>query len=125
MADPFEGIAPVSIAGDADNRRMAVTWNDGHESVLDYAWLRWHCPCATCSGEGSVPGTLASTTALTDEQTTLDDLQLVGSYGMSPVWGDGHHTGIFTFRALRAMCPCADCTAKREALLRDEARRQR
>ena len=53
---------------------------------------------------------------LTPQQTTLEDLQLVGSYGMTPSWQDGHHTGIFTFRNLRMMCPCADCEAKRRAL---------
>ncbi|HLG68845.1 MAG TPA: DUF971 domain-containing protein [Chloroflexota bacterium] len=114
--DPFEGIAPVSIAGDAEHKRMTVTWNDGHVSELGYEWLRWHCPCATCAGEGDVPGSLATTTELTPQQTTLEDLQLVGSYGMSPVWQDGHHTGIYTFRNLRMMCPCPVCQAKREEL---------
>jgi DUF971 family protein len=114
--EPFEGIAPVSIAGDAERKRMKVTWNDGHESELTYEWLRWHCPCASCAGEGGAPGTLASTTELTPQQTTLEDLQLVGSYGLTPVWQDGHHTGIFTFRNLRLMCPCPECTAKRRAL---------
>ena len=116
MPEPFEGIAPVSIAGDAANKRMAITWNDGHVSQLGYEWLRWHCPCATCAGEAGVPGTLASTTQLTEDQTTLDNLELVGAYGMTPIWHDGHHTGIFTFRHLRAICPCAECEAKRRAL---------
>ena len=51
----------------------------------------------------SVPGSLAHTTKLTPQQTDLADLQLVGSYGMSPTWQDGHHTGIYTFRNLRSM----------------------
>jgi len=113
--DPFEGVTPVSIAGDADNRRMTITWNDGHASELTYEWLRWHCPCASCAGEGGAPGELAFTTELTADQTMLDDLQLVGSYGMSPTWKDGHHTGIYTFRALRAMCPCPECDARRRS----------
>ena len=114
--DPFEGIAPVSIAGDADRKVMKIIWNDGHESNLSYEGLRWHCPCASCSGEGGVPGSLAVTTELTPQQTTLEDLPLVGGYGMSPLWQDGHHTGIFTFRNLRMMCPCEECTTKRAAL---------
>ena len=95
---------------------MVVTWNDGHEAELSYEWLRWHCPCASCAGEGGVPGTLASTQQLTDDQTTLDELELVGSYGLNPIWHDGHHTGIYTFRGLRMSCPCAACEAKRRAL---------
>ena len=116
MPEPFEGVAPEAIAGDADRGEMTVTWNDGHVSVLTYNWLRWHCPCATCAGEGGIPGTLATTESLTQDQVTLDDLELVGSYGMTPVWRDGHHTGIYTFRNLRMMCPCAVCTERRQAL---------
>jgi DUF971 family protein len=25
----------------------------------------------------------------------------VGRYGLTPVWGDGHETGIYTFKMLR------------------------
>lgn len=114
--EPFEGIAPVSIAGDVNRQAMVITWNDGHESDISYEWLRWHCPCASCSGEGGAAGELATTNELTPRQTTLVDLQLVGSYGMNPVWQDGHHTGIFTFRNLRAMCPCSGCELRRRSL---------
>jgi len=114
--EPFEGIAPTKIEGDAERKAMKITWNDGHESDIGYEWLRWHCPCASCAGEGGSPGELAHTRELTSQQTNLEDLQLVGSYGMNPVWQDGHHTGIFTFRALRAMCPCAPCDERRRRL---------
>ena len=106
----------MSIAGDAERRSMTITWNDGHVSELGYEWLRWHCPCATCAGEGGEAGVLASTQELTDSQRALEDLELVGSYGMAPSWQDGHHTGIFTFRNLRAMCPCATCTESRRGM---------
>ncbi len=94
---------------------MTVTWNDGHVSVIEYEWLRWRCPCAQCAGEGSAPGELQFIKTLTPQQTSLKDLELVGSYGMTPVWGDDHHTGIFTFRNLRAICPCDICEASRAA----------
>ncbi|MDE3075213.1 MAG: DUF971 domain-containing protein [Chloroflexota bacterium] len=112
---PFEGIAPVSIDGDAERKRMTITWNDGHVSELSYEWLRWRCPCAQCAGEGGAPGVLEFTKELSAEQTTLADLQLVGSYGLTPVWRDGHHTGIFTYRNLRSMCPCEQCEGLRKA----------
>ena len=32
-----------------------------------------------------------------------------GNYGVSFAWRDGHDTGIYTFRYLRALCPCAEC----------------
>lgn len=112
--DPFEGVAPVSIAGNADARSMSVTWNDGHVNEFTYEWLRWHCPCANCAGEGGEPGILAFTKQLADNQTQLEDLQLVGSYALTPVWADGHHTGIYSYRYLRQNCPCPECVASRE-----------
>ena len=41
----------------------------------------------------------------------LVDVQLVGSYAICPTWGDGHHTGYYSFALLRARCPCPVCTA--------------
>jgi DUF971 family protein len=31
------------------------------------------------------------------------DLELVGRYAVKPTWRNGHDTGIFTFRNLRAL----------------------
>ncbi|MHB8618308.1 MAG: gamma-butyrobetaine hydroxylase-like domain-containing protein [Chloroflexota bacterium] len=113
--EAYAGIAPVSIEGNPESKSMKVTWNDGHVSQLTYEWLRWHCPCATCAGEGASPGILSFTKALAPEQTDLRDLQLVGSYAMSPLWGDGHQTGIYAFRYLRSICPCPECEARRKS----------
>jgi DUF971 family protein len=40
-------------------------------------------------------------------------IELVGQYAMSIEWSDGHSTGIYNFRDLRARCPCAICAAAR------------
>jgi len=37
----------------------------------------------------------------TDAETTLVTVYPVGRYGLTPEWGDGHDTGIYTFKALR------------------------
>ena len=58
-----------------------------------------------------MPGWLDSAPTLTDEQTRLVDIQLVGNYAVAPTWGDGHHTGYYTFTMLRDRCPCPDCSA--------------
>jgi DUF971 family protein len=71
--------------------------------------LRWNCPCAECAGEAGLPGRLASVTALSDDQVTLDSVEPVGLFGLRPYWHDGHSTGIYGLRLLRALCPCADC----------------
>ena len=107
-------IEPRTIDVQMDKARIAVIWNDGHESVYGWEFLRWQCPCAECRGEGGVPGKLLHTERLTPRQVELNDLRTVGRYGLTPRWADGHQTGIYTYRNLRAMCPCADCTGVAE-----------
>jgi DUF971 family protein len=54
-----------------------------------------------CAGEGGFRGTMNATTPLSERQLTLEDVQPVGRYGLAPRWGDGHSTGIYTFKMLR------------------------
>ena len=70
--------------------------------------LRWLCPCAFCRGEAGQPGWLDSNPTLTDVQTQLTTMELVGQYAVAPTWADGHHTGYYTFARLREECPCAE-----------------
>lgn len=62
-----------------------------------------------------MPGWLDSGPTLSDEQTRLVDVALVGGYAIAPTWGDGHHTGYYTYALLRDRCPCPECTARRDA----------
>ena len=52
-----------------------------------------------------MPGWLDSAPTLTAEQTRLVDIAMVGGYAIAPTWGDGHHTGYYTFTLLRDRCP--------------------
>jgi DUF971 family protein len=107
--------APVSIHADRAAGRLELGWPDGHTTVYDTTTLRWLCPCAFCRGEAGMPGWLDSGPTLTAEQTRLVDVSLVGGYAMCPTWGDGHHTGYYTYALLRDRCPCPECTAQRGA----------
>ena len=40
-------------------------------------------------------------------------INLVGQYAIGIDWSDGHTTGIYNFRDLRANCPCDACVATR------------
>ena len=42
-----------------------------------------------------------------------DNLHAVGTYAIAPEWGDGHHTGFYTFARLREECPCPEDTERR------------
>jgi len=108
-----EYLSPVRIHADRPNQRLEIDWADGHQTSYDFVTLRWLCPCAYCRGEAGMPGWLDSKPVLTEAQTQLTDLQLVGQYAVAPTWADGHHTGYYTFQRLREECPCAEDTARR------------
>jgi len=107
--------APARIHADRQAGFVTMEWADGHVSTYDAISLRWLCPCAYCRGEAGQPGWLDTRPTMTEEQTRLVDLALVGQYAIAPTWGDGHSTGFYTFRALRDECPCPACEATRAA----------
>jgi DUF971 family protein len=104
---------PLRIDADRAAGRVTLGWGDDHASTYDTVTLRWLCPCAFCRGEAGMPGWLDSAPTLTAEQTRLVDLSLVGAYAIMPTWGDGHHTGYYSFALLRDRCPCAECARDR------------
>jgi DUF971 family protein len=61
----------------------------------------------------SMAGMLQSKERLSVDETTLVNIEMVGRYGLTPVWEDGHKTGIYTYEKLRALCECEECTRKR------------
>ncbi len=99
MADVFHRPRDWAIVPDA--RLFQVTWDDGQ--VTEYEWerMRRACPCAYCSGEGGYRGAVNESTTFSETQTMLKEVHPVGRYGLTPVWGDGHETGIYTFKMLR------------------------
>jgi DUF971 family protein len=107
--------APVSIHADRGAGRLDIGWGDGHQTTYDTTTLRWLCPCAFCRGEAGMPGWLDGGPTLTEEQTRLVDVAMVGGYAIAPTWADGHHTGYYTFAMLRDRCPCPECSARRQS----------
>lgn len=100
---PAEAFEPTAIDAERARQTLTVIWADGAISVIGFEALRWACPCAVCQGEGGQPGVLRHTTALTPEQTEMVDLRAVGLYAVSPLWADGHDTGIYPYRLLREL----------------------
>lgn len=108
-----EYLTPAAIHADRAAAELGIDWSDGHRTVYPFVTLRWMCPCAYCRGEAGMPGWLDSGPTLSPAQTELTDLQLVGQYAIAPTWGDGHHTGFYTFQQLRDGCPCEEHRAAR------------
>ena len=88
---------------------MAFAWSDGSESFLPWEFLRRACPCASCGGEPDVMGNVLQPEVVYFENSfVLVGHQNVGGYGWQPTWGDGHTTGIYSYRYLRRLAEIAE-----------------
>src|SRR5215212_7980775 len=86
-------------------QELAIKWDDGTESFIRLELLRRYCPCAGCKGEVDIMGNLykGPDKELRPESFQVRQLSIVGGYGLQPIWGDGHSTGIFSFDYLRRL----------------------
>jgi DUF971 family protein len=90
--------APFTI----DIRRddgLSLTWADGTVSRFGLEELRQHCPCADCRTrrDRNLPvWPLPSS----PRPLSIVDAELVGGYGISITWNDGHSTGIYHWAML-------------------------
>lgn len=92
---------------------ITIKWADGHETRYRARDLRLACRCATCIEETSGRPLLDPSTV--PENVRAKAIDLVGQYAIAIGWSDGHSTGIYNFRDLRAGCPCGECAAARAA----------
>jgi DUF971 family protein len=84
-----------------EERRLRLTWSDGHVREYDYDYLRGYCPCAVCQGHAATEIRFHPPEA----PVTLTRIEAVGNYGLSLVFSDGHGTGIYRFDFLREIDP--------------------
>jgi DUF971 family protein len=102
-APPGRPPHPIEVRRLADEKLVRITWSDGHESEYPYAYLRGWCPCAACQGHGTERRYVHAA------DDALVHIGVVGKYALSLAWGDGHDTGIYSYRYLRELCPCGAC----------------
>ena len=88
-------------------RRLAISWSDGHESAFEVRALRLACACASCVDEWTGKGLLDDSRVPADVHPLA--IRSVGRYAIQIDWSDGHTTGIYPFRRLRALCRCERC----------------
>jgi DUF971 family protein len=98
----------TEVRHSAAEKKVHLSFNDGHSADFDDAYLRGYCPCAGCQGhEGRIefrppPGPVGVAT-----------IEEVGNYAISLAFTDGHNTGIYRFEFLREICPCAECAGEK------------
>jgi DUF971 family protein len=117
MSNAYPDPAHIAIS---KSRGIKVDWMDGHKSEYTVAFLRDNCPCASCTGsEGGVPQRTNYSKPVQDANPfkmftpaiRMNAVSEIGTYAVRIDWNDGHNTGIYSFRHLRQICPCAECAS--------------
>ena len=110
---------PVSVSANRTNHELTITWADEHVSCYPFGLLRHACPCASCRGghenmrSDPDPEVFEIKEFPDIPETRMKGLEGVGSYAVMFEWEDGHHTGIYNWHFLRALCPCPICREAR------------
>ena len=93
------GTEPASI--DVDRQAgITLTWPDALVGRFELLELRVNCPCAECR-ERRRRGEVIWPRPGHPQPLLMLDAHLVGAFGIGFEWNDGHHTGIYTWDALR------------------------
>ncbi len=99
---------PVPVAIRRRDGVLEISWDHvGHVGRYPARGLRLACPCAACVDEMS--GRPLLDPATVPAEVLASAIEPVGAYGIRIRWSDGHGTGIYTYAALRAACPCPAC----------------
>jgi DUF971 family protein len=90
-------VTATVMAIDIDRERaVTLTFDDGLVHSFPLTDLRQACPCASCRSRrdrGEQVGASA-------DDARLADADLVGAWGISFTWADGHSTGIYPWDSL-------------------------
>lgn len=81
-------------------RAVTVTYADGVVCQFPLDRLRAACPCASCRGWRE-RGEPAWPRPGSSGSISIVDAELTGAWGLSPVWSDGHESGIYAWANLR------------------------
>ena len=93
---------PQEIVG-LGQPEVRFVWDDDTADVWTARALRIMCTCAYCVSEITGAKLLDPATVATD--ITVTTMSLVGNYGVSIAFSDGHSTGIYRWKALLANRP--------------------
>lgn len=110
-------LVPIAVRSPFRAQATEIDWADGHTGKYPHEILRGYCPCAGCQGHG------ATIRFVKGGDTSIRTLEPVGDYALSFEWNDGHNTGIYTFRYLRALCQCDTCVPVERAAERADRSR--
>jgi DUF971 family protein len=101
-----------------------IEWADGHSSHYSFVYLRDACPCAMCEDErgksgrrpGDRPKTAPDVLPMFKPAVKPVSAEGIGKYAIKFSWNDDHDLGIYSWRLLREICPCAECKSARSTI---------
>lgn len=96
---------PVELRAPRGARVLEIEWADGTTSRFPHLVLRAFCPCAHCQGH---QGPIGWAGEHADSALELGEIEEVGSYAVRLSWGDGHSTGLYSFRYLQKLGEIAE-----------------
>ncbi len=98
-------VTPADIKLSLSAQTLAIDWQDGHRSEFALGRLRRVCPCATCRKERDTPPTSLRILNLPASGVKIEviDAELMGHYAINLKWSDGHDSGIYDYKFLRAL----------------------
>ena len=102
--------SPNDVRAVTEQRHLEISWEEGHTGRYPYRTLRGECPCAGCVDE--LAGVRTLDIASIADDISIDDMQLVGNYALRIDWSDGHSSGLYSWKLLRALCPCEKCAGR-------------
>ena len=98
---------PQEIRISEEEDALYIRWQDDHQGIWPFDYLRRACPCATCKGHHQ-PLDLAQ--IFPQKSVFLVDYRTQGHYALRLLWSDAHDTGIYTYEYLRSLCRCEECS---------------
>lgn len=93
---------PIEIVG-LGKDSVRIVWDEANEAEWSARELRILCECAGCRSEATGERILDPT--VVPEGLTVTHMELVGNYGLSIHFSDGHTTGIYRLAQLYAQRP--------------------
>jgi DUF971 family protein len=86
---------------DVSERGLEIGWQDDHVTRLDLAELRRRCTCAQCNERRAAGEPIWPRPGVPDI-LAVEDAELIGGWGISFRFNDGHEQGVYTWESLRS-----------------------
>lgn len=83
---------------------IETVWSDGFAATIKTEAFRNACPCADCNEEkakNESKSGFISLANLKPGKNALAKIETVGNYAITPIWKDGHDTGIYPYDMIR------------------------